>query len=193
MIPPTTRMVKMLKGVEQQLHKNGWDESPPTLLLVTATDDRKALLMSVPDHQPLQLADDVQTGLQILAQLWGSGPIDDHLKQMTAQQQDALVGIAWSCEAWASTVPVEERGGRAIADTIGSEEVRIIMCLDVAGTYYYMSRVRGEHPTMEIFTDPQEGRVLDGPIVQSMAQILAGMTKFAPPGSVDRDKIRAWI
>lgn len=194
MIPSERDMVNLAFAFESQLHKAGWDNVAPALYMIIASDDRSAVHLSATPVQPVDADQDPVDGLLLVAKFWASGMMDGELQAMRASAQDSMVGLVFSCEAWASDVPPEGRDGRDLADIVGTQECRNVFLVDCAGRVVWVERVRGKQPTCEVIeVGRPDSPVARGRIPTALGVMLQSMMKFARPASVDRAALNLLI
>lgn len=177
MSAPEARL--MLK-LEQRLHREGWDQ-PAALYVIVRTEDRMRLI-----KQPAPLHSDPAARLKYIADVM-SEP-GNQLGELTAMAMaafDGFHGLLFSHEAWQTYLSTRERGGRAAADTPGSKELRGVLAITVRAKAYYVSRIRGERPSVEEFDD------LGGRVADALVRMLRAVAVHLPDGAVDREALAA--
>lgn len=192
MVPNVTDMIALVKDLEAELHLKGWDSLPPTLCMITASDDRRELLVAELPVQTTDVHENYFVGLHMLATVWESGDMDEHLKNIPASAQEAMVGVMLCAETWTTEQTPQERGFAPASEAPDAQDARLVLAVDVGGRFYFCQRTRGEFPELDLIASPDEGRTVAGPAAQSLAVMLFHMTKFAPAGSVDTEKLKPW-
>lgn len=191
MIPDLQAMTELALTAEQELARDGWDDTPPMLGIILGRREGGVDTYGVMPFpmQPADIADDVVGGLRALGGAMlqmkpGNLPRAKGLKD--------LAGVFFSSEGWFNnTLTPDEIAGRSLADIPSSKEVRTIYILDTAGRFVFVQRIRGENPTVQV-ADPADKDAWDvgGRLVDGMRKVLIALAREMPFGTADLDAIR---
>lgn len=192
MIPNRKQMIKVLKGLEEVVHEQGWDQASVLSLLYEYKDDDMAATAAVPfPVQPSRFAPQAPgEGLMYLGGIARTGNMPQVLSE---QMQRSFTGAVFVTEGWQSEIPSDERDSRRLADIPGSKEIRIVFAIDAGGRAYTIHRIRGKKPTIEVI---EKGTTEDGGTAEMTGHVIIGLRDLMyalcqqlPLGSADLDAI----
>lgn len=200
MMPSVQSVTTLLTKIEADLHRVGWDDTPPIMLtMVGDVVDGATLLGAIPMPFPADLfaveAGQVveQVGLSMLDDKSPLGALAEDLANMQQEAGVHFAGLIFASEAWMASGPDIDRQGRRLADIPGSVEVRFVTAMDCSGRMTDVTRVRGRKPRVDVY-DPRKttGDRKVGRIVDGLRDGVLAVAKHMPPGSVDRDALMLW-
>lgn len=188
MIPDDVNDIKAIaKKIEQAAHRNGWDQPPVLGYFARLHSSAGYVVRPMPIHLP-GLHGSARIAVEIMVEAFRAGHeegIGSRAAELfPADLRNMLAGIWLATEAWMNSIPVEERGGRSLADIPGSVEVRNVALIDCGGRSVYVDRVRGDKPKVTLNgpgIDARDGRVT-GPLFEALRDLLVEMCKIMDDG-----------
>lgn len=199
----TLRLIQLVRAVERDAHRRGWD-SPPQLSALIDTSDPAAAdwgrhiacgpptrvehYTAVPFVPADMLAPDPARVLyQLAMRLRHAAHHPDTAALRQRLNGPGLLGLAVLAEGWQHPDPANRvthrRAGRRAADLPGACEWRITVAAAVNAATVHVARVRGQQPVTTLVTD--NGASGDGSfgglMVAALRTIVAAVTDQSPP------------
>jgi hypothetical protein len=175
-------MLRLMLKLEAGIHRDGWDR-PPRLCSILRRGDA----LSLSDPLPIPWDGSAGAVLAGLAdEMDGATERGKYMAYLMAQIP-GFYGMLFACEAWGNDQvgPARTRD-RALADIVGSYELRGVVAADIKARVYTVSRRRGEKPRAEAITK------IGGRAVDATVRIVKAVAAHLPDGSeVDREALAA--
>jgi hypothetical protein len=190
MIPDQEAMITAAKKLEQVAHRRGWDAEPCLGLVHYVGEGYRTLPFPV---QPHDLTPDVSSGLLHIADtiFQGSPEARQALTGQDVELMGALAAVWFVSEGWMTDKPRELREDQRIADIVGSKEVRFLVMIDCGGRLYFIDRIRGEKPTVDVVGPGQATTRADGNVVDALRRLLLAFGMAMPSDAVDLEAVSA--
>lgn len=207
--PISQGLLRTLGELEGGVDALGWDRLPELFYIARLPAEAAAAAVDMPvDHVAAafevfsaNVPDDIwrmaNPPWKVLYALADSlGPYYSKHGTLPPVIPSQLYGIAWACEAWAVRALSDEEAkklGHAPRGTISSHanriEIRFLHGVDIAGTYYAITRERGGEVTAEVHEHGQRSQqhvIPQGQAVEALNDLLATCLRYAPEPQLDQ-------
>lgn len=184
MLPEREDMIIFALHLEEIGEANGWDQ-PPVLGITYGLDDG---LASMP--LPAQPVDFAVNGDVVGALMFIGEKMLKERRRLPSEFADKVAGVWFISEGWMHRDPGKWTGGR-ISELPGDQrsEVRTCAMLDCAGRVYFVNRIKGEKPEVEVADPDSATFTTSGNVVDALRRILLAIGKGMSPGMIDVEKV----
>lgn len=170
---------KLIVGVDEQLHREGWDLEPFLGQLVNPERGTFGMIQA-----PIKVQHPAEDWLDQIATMFAENT-RGVAKSFADEMPAGLIGFCFAFEAWRAPDDASDddvravlRSGKGLADMIGATECRNIIAVDINGQYYEAFRVRGGEPEFYDDSDADDGPV--GLVVDCLRRMALGVMRQTP-------------
>lgn len=189
MIPEEYLIDFAIRHWEEDENEAGWDEPAKMMMALMMPGGETFALMPTP-VEPSRIDPHLPTAMRMAADGWESQAVREIMARQDVLRYQEVAGYFVCYEAWRTMTPPDERDYRKVADMPGSVETRTVMGVDCGGRLYYLERVRGQEPTLEIFR-AGDSRMVGGDLSYHLIRLLKASMRFAPADTWDLPALNA--